>query len=76
MSKFEIQYPKGSTPLDPNEISGLIPDYITTQGELNSLEKDNIGKAIKWSEGRNHKNLLESNFVFNLHKRMLSDVWK
>lgn len=76
MSKFEIQYPKGSTPLDPNEINGLIPDYITTQGELNSLEKDNISKAIKWSEGRNHKHLLESNFVFNLHKRMLSDVWK
>ncbi|MCB0343006.1 MAG: mobile mystery protein B [Pseudobdellovibrionaceae bacterium] len=76
MSKFEVQYPKGSTPLDPNEIIGLIPDYITTQGELNSLEKENISKAIKWSEGRNHKNLLESSFIFNLHKRMLSDVWR
>ncbi len=76
MNKFEIQYPKGSTPLDPNEIDGLIPDYITTQGELNSLEKDNISKAIKWAEGRTHKNLLESNFIFNLHKRMLSDVWR
>lgn len=75
MSQIEIQYPKGATPLDPNEINGLIPDYITTQGELNALEKDNISKAIKWSEGRNHKNLLEPNFIFNLHKRMLCDVW-
>ncbi len=76
MTKIDFKYPKGSTPLDPNEVNGLIPDYITTQGELNSLEKDNISKAIKWSDGKNHKNLLEINFVFNLHKRMLSDVWK
>jgi Fic-DOC domain mobile mystery protein B len=76
MSKLEIQYSKGATPLDQNEINGLIPDYITTLGELNTLEKDNISKAIKWSESKNHKNLLEYNFVFNLHKRMLGDVWK
>jgi len=75
MSKILFNYPRGSTPLDPNEINGLIPDYITTQQELNSLEKANISKAIKWSEGKNHKNLLETNFVFQLHKKMFNDVW-
>lgn len=42
MSKLEIKYPPGATPLDPNELAGLIPNYITTQGELNDLERENI----------------------------------
>ena len=35
MSKLEIQYPPGATPIDPNELGGLIPKYVTTQSELN-----------------------------------------
>jgi hypothetical protein len=35
VSPFPIDYPPGATPLDPNEAEGLIPDYITTQAELN-----------------------------------------
>lgn len=49
---MELQYPKRSTSLDPDEMNGLIPDYISTQGELNSLEKENIKNAIKWVEGK------------------------
>ena len=41
MSKFEIHYSRGATPLDPDEKAGLLPDYITTQGELNLLEREN-----------------------------------
>ena len=40
MSPFPIDYPPGATPLDPNEVDGLIPDYITTQAELNALERE------------------------------------
>jgi len=54
----------------------LIPDYITTQGELNALEKENIIKAVKWAMGKKHRNCLEIDFVFNLHKRMFKDVWR
>jgi hypothetical protein len=36
--KLETHYPAGATPLEPEELEGLIPDYITTQGELNELE--------------------------------------
>ena len=42
MSKFTITYPSGATPLDPDEIRDLIPDYISTMGELNQLEQANI----------------------------------
>ena len=54
MSPFSIDYPPGATPLDPNELDGLIPDYITTQAELNALERENITEATTWSEGRQH----------------------
>jgi Fic-DOC domain mobile mystery protein B len=76
MSNIKFEYAKGSTPLDKNEMNGLLPDYITTQEELNTLEKENIKKAIKWSIGKKHKDYLEIDFTFKLHKRMLSDVWK
>lgn len=37
--KFED--PEGATPLDPNEMSGLKLDHITTHGELDGLEQVN-----------------------------------
>ncbi len=76
MSKLIIEYPHGATPLDPNEINGLIPDYINTQGELNALERENILDAAKWAlSGKNH-DCLNASFCFDLHKRMFSKVWK
>jgi hypothetical protein len=33
---------EGATPLDPDEIDGLIPSYISTQGQLNAAEQANI----------------------------------
>jgi hypothetical protein len=38
MMKFE--YAPGATPLDPDEINGLIPLHITTQNQLNEWEAD------------------------------------
>ncbi len=76
MSKFEIKYPHGATPLDPDEKNGLIPDYITTQGELNILERENILEAINWAHGKKHPHLLSVSFIYKLHKRMLNRIWK
>ena len=36
---MKLKYPPGATPLDSNEIEGLIPEYISTQNELNIVEK-------------------------------------
>lgn len=76
MSKLQIQYPPGATPLDPNELAGLIPSYITTQGELNQLEKENILDATRWALGKTNHDCLNISFCLNLHKRMFSNVWK
>ena len=34
--------PEGATELSPDELQGLIPDYISTRRELNEFEKQNI----------------------------------
>lgn len=65
-----------ATPLDPNEIDGLIPTYLSTQSQLNALEQANILKAKTWSDEREHREPLREEFVRQLHRRMFEDVWK
>ena len=36
----------GATPLEYDEIKGLIPTHITTKGELDALELENIARAF------------------------------
>ncbi len=72
---FPFEHEPGATPLDPNELEGLLADYISTQGELNKLEQANILEAKAWASGRKHKNLLTDTFVRDLHKRMFKNVW-
>ena len=76
MTSFKINYPPGATPLEPDEIAGLIPAYITTQGELNELEQKNIQEAVIWARNRRSVKVLELEFVNILHKKMFDQVWK
>jgi hypothetical protein len=39
----------GATPLDPDELEALIPEYISTQGELNAWEQRNIIGGQEWA---------------------------
>ena len=76
MSSFKLTYPVGATPLDSNEIEGLIPDYITTQKELNILEQQNIIEGISWAERKKNSDVLSITFCYELHKQMFNQVWK
>lgn len=76
MNKFVIEYPFGATPLDPDEIGGLIPNYITNQGELNVLERANILEAAEWALAKTNHDCLNVSFCLNLHKRMFKNVWE
>ncbi len=76
LSKFKIDYPVGATPLDPNELNGLIPDYITTQGELNLLEQTNILNAETWVKNKKSALILSELFFRELHSQMFKDVWR
>lgn len=74
MLKFD--YPEGATPLDPNEIEGLLLAHITTRAELDRWEQDNINEALAWIEQRRPKNVLNETFMRQLHKRMFGNIWK
>lgn len=73
---FKMEYPPGATPLNLNEIEGLIPTYISTQSELNAVEHDNILQGEKWAFSRKRKNVLTEKFLRELHKQMFGHVWK
>lgn len=73
---FQLEYPPGATPLNPNEVSGLIPTYISTQSELNAVEQANILEGEKWAFSRQRKNVLTEKFFRDLHKKMFGLVWK
>lgn len=76
MSKLEIKYPSGATPIDPDEAHQLIPDYISTIGELNQLEQANIADGLLWASKQNGDNLLSATFIFRLHKEIFGQVWR
>jgi Fic-DOC domain mobile mystery protein B len=71
-----IEYADGATPLDYNELNGLLPTHITTRGELDFLEMENIKQAIMWSEKLKTTDILNIEFICKLHNKMFSNVWK
>lgn len=73
---MHFEYPPGATPIDPDEAAGLKLKYISTQGELNAVEQENILKAQTWLAGKKSLDALSDKFLRDLHKRMFGDVWK
>ena len=73
---INFDYAPGATPLDPDEAAGLIPSHITNHAQLNEWEMVNILEGEHWAFSRKHKNMLESDFVRRLHKRMFGDTWR
>jgi Fic-DOC domain mobile mystery protein B len=71
-----IEYADSATPLDYNELNGLLPTHITTRGELDFLEMENIKQALIWSEKLKTTDILNIKFICKLHKKMFSNVWK
>ena len=65
----------GATPLDPNEMDGLLFKHIQTRGQLNELEHANIQSGMKWLKCQNKADLLTEQFVCKLHKKLFGEVW-
>lgn len=74
---LKIDYFYGQSPLDEDEKEGLKVKSITTRGELDEFEQQNIEKAIEWIIGKKFSAnyILSEEFVKELHKRMFGDVW-
>ena len=66
---------EANTPLTAEEREGLLPSYITLRHELNEAEQINIGAAMRWAD-RQRRNVLDRDFLSELHRRMFGDVWR
>jgi len=73
----QFDNPPGATPLELEELEGLKKKTITTRGELDRVELENIADAITWLEKRKSKSsILNEDFVRKLHTQMFGKVWK
>lgn len=73
---IRFAYPPGATPLDPDEAMRLVPRHISTQGQLNEWEHQNILEGQEWAFSRRRENLLTIEFMQSLHKRMFGNTWQ
>lgn len=74
---LEFDHKPGQTPLDPDEVAGLRPKHIATQGDLDEWETDNILAALKWLNKKLKKKapfVLDDQFCRELHKRMFNQT--
>lgn len=72
-----IPYTPGQTPLDEDEVDGLLIPTIATHGELDEFEQQNIEQAIQWTLERKFKQvqLLQGDFIKEVHRKMFGQVW-
>lgn len=72
--------PQGATPIEAEDLEGLIPQFVVTRAELNQVEYENIAKALPWAERQatllGPVKLLDDQFLSALHRRMFDDVWR
>jgi Fic-DOC domain mobile mystery protein B len=74
---MEFEYSPGATPLNQDEIDGLIPSHMTMQGQLDEWEAANILKAEGWVFSSAWRgNFLTLDFVRLLHKKMFDETWR
>lgn len=69
----------GATPLSEEDIAGLKLTNVTTQGELNEAEAENIIRGQEWalrSRTAHLHEMLSDHYLLRLHKQMFGDVWK
>jgi len=68
-----------ATPLTEEDIRGLKLASVTTQGELNEAEAQNILRGQEWalrSRTRALSDMLNDEYLLRLHQEMFGDVWK
>jgi Fic-DOC domain mobile mystery protein B len=70
----------GATPIDPDEAEGLLQTHVSTRHELDELEEANIQQGLEWAQkrailGRRRVDVITEDFLYELHRRMFSEVW-
>jgi Fic-DOC domain mobile mystery protein B len=75
---LDLDFTNDQTPLEEDEKEGLLIKSITTRGELDEFEQQNIEKAMLWLRTKKFtpEEILSEKFIKELHKRMYATVWK
>jgi len=69
--------PTGASPITDEQKEGLLQKWISTQAQLNQIEKDNILLAQQWLFNTRQKNadFADFNFLSKFHKKMFNNVY-
>ena len=73
---MNFEYPDGATPIDLDEAQGLLLPHISTRGELDRWEQDNISEAEAAVFRRRQRDVLTEKYARTLHKKMFGSVWR
>jgi Fic-DOC domain mobile mystery protein B len=76
---LDLNFNSDGTLLSEEEKDGLLIPTITTREELDEFEQQNIEDAVEFYLLRRKyktETILSEKFVFDVHKRMLGDVWE
>jgi Fic-DOC domain mobile mystery protein B len=74
---LNLEYINGQTPIDEDEKEGLLIDIISTHGELDEFEQQNIEEAMQWAFRKKFKAevVFTEEFIRMVHKKMYGNVW-
>ena len=70
-----MDYPEGATPLEPEEMEGLLFPHIQTRGDLDQMEQVNIQDGLIWLSRQKNPDVLSETFLCELHRRLYGNVW-
>jgi Fic-DOC domain mobile mystery protein B len=75
---LELDYFNGQTPLDEDEKEGLLVSTISTRGELDEFEQQNIENAMTfyWSRRIKIEKFFTEEFIREVHRKMFGEVWR
>ena len=70
--------PPGATPLDDDDVEGLLQSWVSTLGDLNIAEGENILRAQIWLTRTRRVRYwyLATDGLRLLHRQMFGDVWR
>jgi len=75
---LDLDFGKDETPLDDDEVNGLIIPSIRFRSQLNEQEQLNIEEALQWVDQARLRQdrIMTESFLKDLHRRMFGNVWK
>ncbi|MCP9774830.1 mobile mystery protein B [Cyanobium sp. WAJ14-Wanaka] len=68
--------PAGATPLDGEELEGLLPTHLVNRSQLNEWEQQNIEACLLWLSRLRRPRPLEENWLRRLHREMFGQSWR